>query len=245
MWDNVDSTQVYVALGTVLLLSQLAPWRFLVNLRATGGTAREVVTLHPVGIVSFLLPQNWRWPKRVDAKRLFLHKFNDFEKHRSTGYWMVSPFAKHPCLMLADGQAIADVGSRPDVFGKPEVQYDVLCIWGGNLVAKDGAEWRRHRKVVGPTFTEANNKIVWNETIRICDLWFTQMDDSGKDTFDEVDVTEKCMLLALMVISSAGFGVTIPWDTAQEVVPRGHEMTFTAALRGVIDQFLTKIITPK
>jgi len=34
-------------------------------------------------------------------------------------------------------------------------------------VASEGEEWKRYRKIAAPAFSERNNKLVWDEPIRI------------------------------------------------------------------------------
>lgn len=45
--------------------------------------------------------------------------------------------------------------------------YKVLLAFGPNLVASEGEEWKRQRRLVAPAFSEKNNKLVWDETVRI------------------------------------------------------------------------------
>jgi hypothetical protein len=61
--------------------------------------------------------------------------------------------------------------------------YTSLSIFGRNIVASEGDEWKRYRKVAAPAFSEVspelapsptsdldhqrNNKLVWDETTRI------------------------------------------------------------------------------
>ncbi len=84
-------------------------------------------------------------------------------------------------------------------FPKPVEEYTALSFFGRNIVASEGEEWKRYRKVTAPAFSEVrtshinsrshsspkdlqpNNKLVWDETVRIMnglfdDVW------AGKDT---------------------------------------------------------------
>ena len=123
----------------------------------------------------------------------------------------------------------------------------VICVWGENLVASEGDKWRRHRKVVAPTFGEANNRLVWDECLRICDEWFSLMDrDSTDGAFADLDVTGSTMRLALLVISSAAFGQSLPWidEPLNEKTANGHTMTFGASLDGLLKEFVLRILLP-
>lgn len=52
-------------------------------------------------------------------------------------------------------------------FPKPVHLYQGLLFWGGNIVASEHDEWKRYRKVAGPSFSEPNNRLVWDETVSI------------------------------------------------------------------------------
>lgn len=39
-------------------------------------------------------------------------------------------------------------------FAKPTELYDVLDLFGRNIVSTEGEEWRAHRKITAPSFTE-------------------------------------------------------------------------------------------
>ncbi|EKM52717.1 uncharacterized protein PHACADRAFT_149600 [Phanerochaete carnosa HHB-10118-sp] len=45
-------------------------------------------------------------------------------------------------------------------------------IFGGNIIASEGDEWKRHRKVAAPPFSERNNRLVWDETVKIANVFF-------------------------------------------------------------------------
>lgn len=39
-------------------------------------------------------------------------------------------------------------------FPKPVQQYRILQFWGNNIVASEGEEWKRFRKISAPAFSE-------------------------------------------------------------------------------------------
>jgi hypothetical protein len=62
-------------------------------------------------------------------------------------------------------------------------QFKFASIFGANIFASEGEEWKKYRKITAPAFSEVcpehhllpnrdhqcqkNNKLVWDETIRI------------------------------------------------------------------------------
>ena len=94
-------------------------------------------------------------------------------------------------------------------------RYKPLTIFGPNIVASDGEEWKKYRKITAPAFSEVcpelrpslnpdydrqrNNKLVWGETIRIMnDLFDNVWGDRSEVVVDHcVDITLPVRFLLL------------------------------------------------
>ncbi|KAF8494809.1 cytochrome P450 [Gautieria morchelliformis] len=145
--------------------------------------------------------------------------------------------------LLADPVAVKEVTLHRARFPKPVQQYTVLAFFGKNIVVTENEEWKRHRKVTAPAFTERNNKLVWDEAVRatvgMFDSWGT---DKSEVVIDHgATIT---LQLALLVIGAAGFGQRLSWGEDKEIPP-GHRMTFRAALHTVSSHILVQIVVPK
>ncbi|KAF5380528.1 hypothetical protein D9615_004515 [Tricholomella constricta] len=145
-------------------------------------------------------------------------------------------------LLLADAVAIKEVSSSRSRFPKPVHHYAVLSFFGRNIVASEGEEWKKYRKISAPAFSDRNNKMVWDETVKIMDSLF-------KDVWggQEVIIVDHCVDLtlpiALFVIGAAGFGRKISWKD-DDTLPAGHQMTFKGALHIVTTDIFIKLIVP-
>ena len=64
---------------------------------------------------------------------------------RAAGLWAVLK------LLLTATQEITTYRSR---FPKPLEQYQLLTFFGENIVAVEGDEWKRYRKITAPAFSE-------------------------------------------------------------------------------------------
>jgi len=82
-----------------------------------------------------------------------------------------------------------------------------LAVFGPNIVASEGEEWKKYRKITAPAFSEVcpelrpppnakydcqrNNKLVWDETTRIInDLFDDVWGDRSEIVVDHcVDIT--------------------------------------------------------
>lgn len=95
-------------------------------------------------------------------------------------------------------------------FSKPLAMYKILMFYGSNVVVTEGEEWKRHRKISAPSFSERNNRLVWDETMSImrelCDgVW------AGRNAIQIPSIVDLTVPMALFVIGVAGFGKRMSW----------------------------------
>lgn len=90
-------------------------------------------------------------------------------------------------------------------FPKPVHQYKTLQFFGDNIVASEGNDWKRYRKVAAPAFSEKNNKLVWDETVKIMvDMFHTLWNDAPEITVNHcVEITLPVSHLRLFLPVSA------------------------------------------
>ena len=104
-------------------------------------------------------------------------------------------------LLTAD----QDIGNNRTDFPKLTEEYEMISTFGTNVVAAEGDEWKAQRKVVGRSFGEHNNRLVWQETCRavleLFEYWSEQGDGVQVDVPHVLNITRD---LTLMVISFAG-----------------------------------------
>ena len=117
-----------------------------------------------------------------------------------------------------------EVASARARFPKPLHEYKILTFYGSNIVVTEGDEWKRHRKISAPSFSERNNRLVWDETMLIVQelrdvLW------AGKQEIVVDNIVDLTVPMALFIIGVAGFGKRMSWreDLA---VPKGYAMPF-------------------
>lgn len=129
-------------------------------------------------------------------------------------------------LKTSNAELVNQITSRRTDFTKPVEGYDLVDIFGQSILTREGQEWRRHRKIVGPSFSEKSNKLVFEESLRqtegMIKLWSTQ----GTNTRAELRVTntsEDAATLSLHVICCAGFGVPQVWpgETEENLEEKG------------------------
>ena len=130
-------------------------------------------------------------------------------------------------------------------------QYEALNMYGPNMVGLEGAEWKRHRAIAKTAFNEANNAFVWQETIRIVNEWFTEIDKAASSSDSEgsstnMDLCRDLTRATLLIIASAGFGRRSTWTGESSSIPSpGHKVPLSQAITDAVDQIFLRILTPK
>ncbi|KAK7457059.1 hypothetical protein VKT23_010361 [Stygiomarasmius scandens] len=173
----------------------------------------------------------------------FLNKHKIFQYYGNDVIVNVSAFPCEPFVNIADPAIVKEVTSSRARFPKPVRQYTVLTFFGKNIVVSEGEEWKKYRKISAPAFSDRNNKLVWDESIRIMMDMFENI-WGAQDTIVADHCVDITLPIALFVIGVAGFGRKISWKE-DLVVPPGHKMTFKDALHEVTIGVFTKALFPK
>ncbi|CCL98273.1 uncharacterized protein FIBRA_00267 [Fibroporia radiculosa] len=212
-------------------------------------------------------PESFVFPFRIPylamgGMSLWTHKHKDFDTYNadiisSVNFWP-TPKCTH---FLADAEAIKEITSARHRFPKPLQQYKVLTFYGSNIVVTEADEWKRHRKISAPSFSERNNRLVWDESVRVVeelchDVW------SGKDVIELDNIVDLTVpvghlisshsddfsevlhaKMALFIIGVAGFGRRMSWKE-EGTIPSGRSMTFKDALHIVSGNLALKVVFP-
>ncbi|OCL06848.1 cytochrome P450, partial [Glonium stellatum] len=151
--------------------------------------------------------------------------------HRRLGpaFVLVSPGINH--IMIADPDAVTTILTKRKEFPKPDL-YDILNVFGRNVDTVNGEEWTRHRKLTASCFNERISSYVWDESLRQAEAmrshWLKA--DNGKVR----GMVEDTRIIALHVLSAAGFGVRQDFNEGVRKAPDGHTMSFRDSLMLVL-----------
>ncbi|KAI0642624.1 cytochrome P450 [Trametes meyenii] len=240
MLDDPRSVVLGALLVAVFLLRKLLDFR------------RAAASVQHLPGFRTLFSDRFIWfPYRVDgispglqSEVNLYRKYQDFDESGWDIMAGVSAFPKSEVtLYLADPAVIKDVIGARARFPKPMGPYKILLAFGPNLVASENDEWKRQRRLVAPAFSERNNKLVWDETVRILyDLFDNVWGDT--DTVDVADIKDLTVPITLLVIGVAGFGRRITW-TEDAVAPPGHQVTFKDALNVVSRNLFLQLLFPQ
>lgn len=209
------------------------------------------------------LPNSWTepWFDLTLDDWLWCRRYEPFKRLGTDTFLTVSPERNE--LFTADADVISQITTRRTDFPKPLEVYGSLRIYGDNVVTSEGQQWKHHRKITSPPFSEKNNHLVWSETLEQCQSmangWFDG--NTGKAGSKTIyTVAEDAMRLSLYVISRAGFGVHLQWpgteeghanghvksneedDASSSDIPQGHTMGYTDALGSLLHNLLWVLI---
>ncbi len=202
----------------------------------------------------FDLTLNWGWDMRYEP----------FKRFGTDTFLTVSP--KRNLLFTADANVISQITSRKNDFPKPTEIYELLNVYGDNVITSEGQLWRHHRKITGPPFSEKNNRLVWTETLEQCQAMVNCWLDGNTEKTESktlYTLADDVMRLSLYVISRAGFGVRLQWpetkgtrasgqvikkgesNASSSDVPQDHTMSYTDALGYLLHNILWVVfLTP-
>lgn len=174
-------------------------------------------------------------------------------------------------MFTCDAHAIHQVTSRREAFPKQTSNYKILSIFGQNMLAAEGAEWKMHRKGVSASFNERNAAHIFAESIKQTQGMVAHwMDGEGvageegrskspRSSSETINALEHdTMTLALNIIAHVGFGLRLLWpgqkmpddmDAKSKKYgstepPQGHSLTFADSLAAVLERILLILIVP-
>lgn len=178
-------------------------------------------------------------------------------KHIGDIFIIVSP--DEVVIWVADPEAVYQITNRRDDFPKSLRFYQMLNIYGRNLISTEGDEWKQHRKITSPSFNEKNSALAFGEACNqaqaVLRKW-SCTDLEGSATIK--CVPEDAQRLMLHIISNVGFGTRLLWPgesppEGEEVsdeqyatyeAPKGHSMSFGDSMSTLLEQVYLVLLTP-
>ncbi|KAF5358819.1 hypothetical protein D9758_008564 [Tetrapyrgos nigripes] len=132
--------------------------------------------------------------------------FAMYAKYRSACISSVLVPKGIPIFWVADAQSIQIVSTDKTAFDKEMGFVMYRKGRGPNMIASQTAEWKRHRVISNPAFSESLNAVVWQETARGVAGWLTEK-DPGTDSEFPIQTFPSFSKLALSIFGCAGFGL--------------------------------------
>jgi cytochrome P450 len=163
-------------------------------------------------------------------------------------------------VWTAEPEVIHQITQRRDDFPKPLESYEVLNIYGRNILSTEGIEWKKHRKITSPGFNEKNNALVFKESIAQAQGMLRKwLGSNGNGNHTLYEVPMDSMRATLHIISKIGFGVSLLWpgeqpsekekgtgvNFASNEPPEGFTMSFEHALSTLLENLMWVLLLPR
>ncbi|KAF5341535.1 hypothetical protein D9758_012595 [Tetrapyrgos nigripes] len=238
---------VYLFTGGVVILWALqSSVQKLVSLHRAfkiveGVPGGELVWFHPFRSSAPVLAPYF--PPQGRIGNYYSH-YQAYKKYGSTVLGSVKFWGAVPTFWVSDPEGLKTISNNRTVFRRDVEGYEVVSVYGPNMVATEGEAWKRYRTVAKPAFNEANNALVWHHATRIVNEWFEDLNKQlrgGKSV--QVDLLKDCTELTLLIISSAAFGKHNGWSD-HSGDDSGHRLPFRPAVTTAVKNLVPKVLTP-
>ena len=154
---------------------------------------------------------------------------------------IVSP--KTTEIIVNDPTVAVEVQSHYRKWLKPGPLYEIFDHFGPNVISLNGDDWQRHRRIVNPAFREQNNKLVWDESARQARQMIQVLMKQAKGAQQSMlEVRNDCVLIAMHVLSAAGFGHLHDFNGGFRDIPKGHSTSLAEALKFLLENILFSVL---
>jgi cytochrome P450 len=103
-------------------------------------------------------------------------------------------------IIVGDPDVIKDIAIRKaDSFTKPQI-YDLLNIFGPNIVSLNDSPWKRHRVVADPAFAEDHMDFLSKSSYHCAQLAIDTMETKRKNNRLIIDAHSEMQLVTLDII---------------------------------------------
>ncbi|GJE92691.1 cytochrome P450 [Phanerochaete sordida] len=232
-----DAASVFLALVCLTVGSRV--WNYLRHRKETGYLPGIRCLVSPLSVLGASTPtssynpgRHWQWDWRQTV----------YKAAQSETISVIPILFGRPSIYTSSAEVARQVVSTQSAFYKTQETTEITLIWGPNIFAANGDEWRKHRRVINPAFSQDSYVSVWQNTARVFDEmvanegWLTQ-------SKVEIPIVNKLTnKLALILISTCGFGNPLSWNSGKL---EGEEMSFSEALSIVSDRMLARLLLPK
>ncbi|KAJ6514896.1 cytochrome P450 [Mycena vitilis] len=148
-------------------------------------------------------------------------------------------------LVTADPKVASYVSARKEQFPKPPNTGALINLYGKNVINTRGEQWRIHRKVAGPVFSEKIHRDVWNEATRqagyLLRAWNAR---SNSDEFVLTQLEDDALRLGMHVITGAAYGVPLGWDQNPPSATK-TSMSYRRSLEQLTAYLMPLFLTPR
>ncbi|CAL1711144.1 unnamed protein product [Somion occarium] len=235
--SSLTFLDVLITLGSILVLSCI--YRYSASLKHVQYVPGMRVLFSPLTIFGAMIPTrswnpglNWSW---IWRKTAYMNRTHDIIS-------MVPILFGKPSIYVGSLDVARQllVNENKLRLEKPADLRKSLLLWGESLSTTNGEDWRRHRRILGPAFSNETYVTVVKETASI---YREMVAAEGWMDNTEVVVEEFHRIpshVAFVALARCGFNVRLPWAEERE----NEDLSFGKALKTVIRTNLARLAIP-
>lgn len=173
---------------------------------------------------------------------------NQIHSSRGPAFIIVTP--KNNEILISDPSASEELLNKWKVWTKSPALYSIFEVFGKNVNSVNGRDWQRHRKITGPAFKEATNKLVWDESVnqaaRLDEIWSR----GDKAEMNLESVLQHNSIVTLNVLMVAGFDKTSDGGGDTKVIDSreklgssdSHTLSYGDSLQMVLSDMMMTVL---
>ncbi|TFK37019.1 cytochrome P450 [Crucibulum laeve] len=230
-----------VILAALVLFFAWRMKKFSDGLRAVNFLPGKIVMFQPYAFPGQIFPTTW-WNLGID----FVWKWRGclYEEFDNDTISIVPFLWGSPGIFTRNPEVARQfvLGTNAG-FKKPESASNVFAVWGQNLLSANGDAWRKHRRIIGPAFSNELYELVWDQS---CQLYHEMVVDerwSSENIIHVEDMQKQTLKLALLIIGRCIFDFPLSWSEP----PRSPDGIMSAheAIHTVINSTNILLFLPK
>ena len=132
-------------------------------------------------------------------------------------------------------------------FSQSEIMKIASGVFGTSILASNGDDWRRQRRIVAPVINEHISATVWRETIEQAQDMLEHF-TGNSDENGSAGVTNKTIeglrRVAINVLGAAAYGTPRRWIEEDEQAPPGYKLGYINSLLAISNNFAAALFFP-
>ncbi|KLO18993.1 cytochrome P450 [Schizopora paradoxa] len=214
----------------------------LPGLRCLFSPFSAVGAMLPTGRFNPGMNWNWIWRNRV------------YESFSSDTISIVPFVLGPPMVYTRSAEAIKQILSGSSSFHKTAETTAPIRLWGNSVFAADHDDYKRHRRIVGPSFTSNTYPPLWRESASLYNEMVESEGWPDSKVTSEIHIPSASRLASkftMAIIARCAFGQPIAWqrdinhasDSVEEKALQ--DMPFGDALRAVSEGAICRLAAPR
>ncbi|KAF9243485.1 cytochrome P450 [Melanogaster broomeanus] len=240
--SELSWTTSVTTIAAILVFSRIV--KLVDGIKAVGSLPGLRIPAEPLSIPGAILPETlwnpgllftWTWRKNRNVYR-----------HYGRDTVSIVPFIYGVPTLYTRSMEVArqviTAGHNSGAFGKSDSKGGGLLFWGPNIVANEGEQWRKYRKIATPAFNNGTYAFEWEASQRLYAEMVSAEGWSSKDVIEVPSIQALTFKFTLVIFASVGFGLPFTWSDSPA---RQGEMTVQECFQTIVRTNMFAITAPE